>query len=426
MTALRHHVFAIQAAPLVRGLFAFGSAEAATRVVRLGALLIVARRVTPEVFGAAALALSVFELVRVLANVGIGQRLILAKNEELPALCRTAHRLFWMTCISVAVIQLAVAGLLHAFFDLGEAAAMLAVLSLVYFAMPPGLVQIFLAMRENRMATLARITATQNMADSLLTVALVLLWPSAWAIVLPKLLAAPVWTIMARKSSSWRPDRVQSKAPVREFGVFGSSILGTEILGAARLHADKLVIGAMLGTEALGIYYFAFNAGLGITQSFVAACNLVVFPHLAKAKASHALLELRKAFGTGLALLAPVVAAQALLAPFYVPLVFGENWIAATPHIVMLSCAALPLYAGSIIGANYRASNRPQAETLITALASAGALGGLAIGAGAGLAWACFGYGAGLAAIFIPSAIASLLGRSLNLSLAANMKGYSK
>jgi O-antigen/teichoic acid export membrane protein len=424
MSALHHHISVLRAAPLVRGMVAFGSAEAATRVVRLGALLIVARRVTPEILGAAALALSLFELVRVLANVGIGQRLIVATSEELPALCRTAHGLFWTTCVGVAAIQLGVAGMLYAVFDLGEAAAMLAVLSLVYFAMPAGLVQMFLAMRENRMATIARITATQNMADSLLTVALVIAWPSAWAIVLPKLLAAPIWTIMARNTSSWRPGPAPSKAPIREFAVFGTSILGTEMLGAARLHADKLVIGAMLGTEALGIYYFAFNAGLGITQSFVAACNLVVFPHLAKAKASHALLELRKAFGTGLALLAPVVAAQALLAPFYVPLVFGENWIAATPHIVMLSCAALPLYAGSIVGAAHRASGKPQTETLITGFASSAALGGLAIGAGTGLAWACFGYGAGLAAVFIPVAIASLSGRSPNLRLIADNKGY--
>lgn len=424
MIARRHHISAIKDAPLVRGLVAFGSAEAATRVVRLGALLIVVRQVTPEIFGAAALALSLFELIRVLANVGIGQRLILATQEELPSLCRTAYGLFWSACIGVAAIQLVTAWLLYAAFGLGEAAAMLAILSLVYFAMPPGLVQIFLTMRENRMARVARITATQNMADSMLTVALVILMPGAWAIVLPKLLAAPVWTILARNSSSWRFDPAQPKAPIREFAVFGLSILGTEILGAARLHADKLVVGALLGTEALGIYYFAFNAGLGITQSFVAACNLVVFPHLARAHGCNALAELRKAFATGLALLAPVVAAQALLAPLYVPIVFGDNWLAATPFIILLSCAALPLYAGSIVGAAYRAAGKPQAETLITALASAAALGGLAIGAGMSLEWACLGYGAGLAAVFIPAAMASLSGRPFNLIPNPRTEGY--
>jgi len=329
MPAFRPSIHALAASPLVRGLFAFGSAEAATRVIRLGALLIVARRVTPEIFGTAALALSLFELVRVLANAGIGQRLILATEEELPALCRTAYRLFWMLCLGVAAVQLVIAAIVATLFDLPQAGLMLAALSLVYCAMPPGLVQIFLTMRDTRMEAVARISATQNIADSFLTIALVLVWPTAWAIVLPKLIAAPVWTILARRTTRWTADTSVAPAPWRAFALMGPAILATEMLAAARLHGDKLVVGALFGTETLGIYYFAFNAGLGITQSFVAACNLVVFPHLAKAKAGNGPAEFRKAFATGLAMLAPVVAAQALLSPFYVPLVFGETWAKA-------------------------------------------------------------------------------------------------
>ena len=359
---------------LLRGLFAFGSAEAATRVIRLGALLIVTRRVTPEIFGTAALALSVFELVRVLANAGIGQRLITATDAELPALCRTAYRLFWMLCLGVAAVQLAAAAVLAAVFDLPQVGQMLAALSLVYCVMPPGLVQIFLTMRAMRMPAVARIAATQNIVDSALTVSLVLIWPTAWAIVLPKLLAAPVWTVLARRSTRWTNSPAVTPASWRAFALMGPSILATEMLSALRLNADKLVVGALFGTEVLGIYYFAFNAGLGITQSFVAACNLVVFPHLAKTAASEGAAEFRKAFATGLAMLAPVVAAQALLAPFYVPLVFGETWIPAVPYIALLSLAALPLYAGSLVSA----------------------------------AAACLGYGAGLALIFLPAAIRRL------------------
>ncbi|MBY6127757.1 oligosaccharide flippase family protein [Qipengyuania aquimaris] len=422
MNAIRTTATALLASPLVRGLVAFGSAEAATRVVRLGALLIVARKVTPEIFGTAALALSLFELVRVLANAGIGQRLIIASKEELLALCNRAYRLFWAICAGVAVIQLAVAAAVYLVFGLSDAAALLAVLSLVYFAMPPGLVQIFLTMRDNRMATTARIAATQNMADSVLTVALVVAWPSAWALVLPKLLAAPVWTILARKSSAWRYDPALGVAPVRKFATFGPSILATEMLSAARLHADKLVVGALLGTEALGIYYFAFNAGLGITQSFVAACNLVAFPHLAKANADDTLTEFRRTFAAGFSMLAPVVIAQALLAPIYVPIVFGETWISATPYVVLLSLAALPLYAGSIVGAGYRVAGRPQDEAVLTGVATIAALAGLNFGATVSLQFACLGYVAGLAIVLVPAALASLAGRFTNPVLAPEGK----
>ena len=268
-----------------RGMLAYGSAEAATRVVRLGAILVVARQISPMMLGTAALALSLFEMVRVLTQAGVGQRIIVARDNELQSICRTALRLFWLVCGAVMGIQLLVAAAAWLFFGLAEAAAMLAVLSLVYAFMPAGLVQIFLAMRDQRMARTAKVGAVQNMADSALTVALVLLWPSAWAIILPKLLTAPIWMILARRTFNWTEDRTVTPAPIAEFKSFGPAILGSEMLAAARLHADKLLVGALLGTEALGLYYFAFNAGLGITQSIVAACNLVLFPQLAKSSA---------------------------------------------------------------------------------------------------------------------------------------------
>ena len=417
MTAIRPLFDALTRSPLVRGLVAFGSAEAATRVIRLGALLIVARRVTPEIFGTAALALSLFELVRVLANAGIGQRLIVAREDELASLCRAAYRLFWLVCLAVAAIQLAVAAMVATVFALPQAGMMLALLALVYCVMPPGLVQIFLAMRAMRMEAVARIAATQNIADSLLTVALVLVWPTAWAIVLPKLLAAPVWTVLARRSTRWDGDSRIAPAPYREFALMGPSVLATELLAALRLNADKLIVGALFGTEILGLYYFAFNAGLGLTQSFVAACNMVVFPHLAKASAADGVAEFRKAFATGLAMLAPVVAAQALLSPFYVPLVFGETWAPAVPYIALLSLAALSLYAGSLVGAALRVEGRPQHEAVLTGLGSAAALAGLAAAAPLGLTAACLGYGLGLAVIFLPAAIRRLTRTTPSASL---------
>ena len=398
-----------------RGMLAYGSAEAATRIVRLATILVVARQISPAMLGVAALALSLFELVRVLTNVGIGQRIIVATGAELESVCRAAARLFWVVCLSVTCIQLALAALLWTAFDLGEVAAMLAVLSLVYLFMPAGLVQIFLAMRSQRMTATASVAAAQNIADSVLTLALVLIWPSAWAIILPKVLTAPVWLVLARRTYSWSQDRAVNPAPLSAFRSFGPAILISEMLGAARLHADKLIVGAFLGTEALGLYYFAFNAGLGITQSLIAACNLVLFPHLSKLSGFEFEREFRRAFLGGLAIFGPLIAAQALLAPFYVPVVFGAKWTAATPFLALLACAALPLFAGSLIGARERALGDPAAETRLMAMATASGLTGLTIGCQISLAAACAGFGAGLALILLPAAIPHLA-RSLPIS----------
>ncbi len=395
-------------AGFARGMFAYGSAEAATRIVRLAAVLVIARQISPEVLGTAALALSLFELIRVLTNVGVGQRIIAASEAELASICNTANGLFWIICLSVMMIQLVGAAIAWLTFGLHDTAAMLGMLAIVYVFMPAGLVPIFLAMRAQRMGATARVAAVQNILDCVLTVALAVIWPSAWAIVLPKLLTAPVWMLLARRTYCWRPDPSLGKAPMRAFASFGPAILGSELLSAVRLHGDKLLVGALLGTEALGLYYFAFNAGLGITLSLVTACNLVLFPQLARSQGEQREREYRSAMALSLAVIVPLVAAQALLAPLYVPIVFGAKWIAAAPYISLLACAAIPLFLGALIGARFRAAQLPFAETRLTALATLAALLGLVIGAQDSLAGACIGFGLGLFLVFLPAAILSV------------------
>lgn len=394
--------------PVLRGFAAYCLAEAASRAVRLFSIVVVSRSISPLVLGTAALALSLFEMIRILTNVGIGQRLIAASDEALPPLLKTARRLFWIACLSVAAIQLAAAAALAIIWSQTEVAAMLAILALVYPVMPFGLPSIFLAMREKRLGATARIAATQNMADNLLTLVLALAWPSAWAIVLPKLLTAPIWAVMARHARPVLFDPQVSPAPVTQFRTFGPAILGSELLSAVRANGDNLIIGAILGTKLLGVYYFAFNAGLGITQSFVAACSIVVFPHLASAAPDDRRREFTKAFLQGLMLLGPVVALQAMLAPFYVALVFGEQWAAAAPYVALLAAGAVPLYAGSLLGAFYRAEGRPYAEMRLQCVAAVVSLALVAVGATAGLVCAMSGLVVGLAITFIPAAVREL------------------
>ena len=391
-------------ATLARGIAGFASAELANRIVRLGAILVIARYTNAELLGTAALALSLFELTRVLTQAGIGQRIVAADDGELAAICERGYRLFWICCAGVALIQLIIAAILFTAFAMTEAAAMLAVLSGVYLFMPAGLVQIFLLMRDERLTTCASIGATQAILDHLLTAALIIFWPSAWAIVLPKLLTAPVWTMLARRARPWLREGT-APAAAGEFRAYCGGVLASELMTALRLNADKLVISAMLGMQALGTYYFAFGAGLGIAQSLVTAFGTVLFASLCRAGAAERQLQLRTALLIGLAILTPIVAAQVFLAPIYVPIVFGSHWAPAAPYLALLSIAAIPLFLLSGIGAAYRANRKPGRDAGLASIATMAALGGLALGATHSLIAACAGYSIGLALVAIPAAL---------------------
>ncbi|MFM9853676.1 MAG: oligosaccharide flippase family protein [Sphingomonadaceae bacterium] len=373
------------AGTLLRGLSAYGGAELATRIVRLGSTIVIARQLAPDIVGQAALALTLFELVRVLAKNGLGQQIIACSDQDLDATCNTAHSLFWMWSWLLVAVQLLAAATLWLAFGQIVAGAMLAVLSLVYVWMPGGLVQCHLGMREGLTGRTASTAACQSIADALLTAALLLIWPSPWSIVLPKLLTAPIWLMMTRRNRPWTPNPAAGRLPIAGVAKFSGAILMAETLFAIRTQCDNLIIAIMMGTSSLGTYFFAYNAGIGIVSSLVSAFGTVAFPMLCAApKGAQRYQAMKQIAALGAALLGPLVILQGAAAHFYVPLVFGDHWASAAPLVAILCLSGLPLLISTLTTIWQRSQGQAGNDARNQAVACVAALSGLAFGATSG------------------------------------------
>ena len=382
-----------------RALFAFGSAELMNRIVRILVVVVIARQLVPELVGVAALTLSLFELIRVIANIGVGQKIIAASDNLLEPVCNSAYQIFWKWCTFVAIVQLIAASVLYIFFDQPLAAQMLAILCGVYFFMPGGLVQCFRLMRDKKLATVAKIGASQTIADHLLTGALVLAWANPWAIILPKLLTAPLWLFMMRNAEKWSFDRQKGLADREDMLNFGAAVLATDVLLALRNNLDKLTISALLGVTALGSYYFAFNAGIGIIGALATAFGTVIYPYLCNPDVKNSSRDtLIFVITAGTVLFGGLSAAQFFLAPIYVPLIFGAHWADAIQLIQILSLASIPLVIGAIGSAYLRSVGRANLDVWIGLTTCIAALGAMTIGAQTGLVQAAIGWVGGTAA----------------------------
>lgn len=349
---------------LVRNLGWYGLAEAVARVSRLGVTIILARTMSSWELGLAATAITCFELVRVLGNAGLGELIIRASREQLAATCETVHRLGWMLCLAMTTAQLAVGGGLALFGGGAELVAMTLCLAGVFLVMPCGLVPAYLLRRDARLREVALIGCAQAVADSVLTVVLALSGAGAWAIVLPKLLTAPLWLLAVRRCRVWTRGSARDALPIREVVPFALPILGSEILSAARLQLDKIIVAALLGVEALGCYFFAFNAGIGLSLVLTTALAGSLFPELARQAADRD--ELLRCFDravrTTVIPIAGLLALQAVAAFVYVPLIFGERWGQAAPLVSLLCLSAVgkPYFDASLQLA--RAAGLPAAD----------------------------------------------------------------
>lgn len=413
-----------QARTLFGHLMAYGASELASKMSRLGVVIAVARTLEASEIGLAAAALATGDLLKSLTENGIGQRLIAARDGELAALCNRAHQLFWIWALGLVAAQALLAGLVWSVTGNATLALLILVLSGEYLFMPGGLVQTALALRNGRLKKTAAIAGGQAVLANLASILLAFFWPSAPALVLPRLLTAPFWLISMRHLHPWRRDPQAGMAPVRPFLQFGWAVLGTEIVKTARLHADKLLIGALLGPELLGLYFMAFNAGLSLATSFSTAFAAVLFPHLCTSEDRAG--ALRQALLVSLGLVAPAVLAQSLAAPWYVPILLGDRWATLAEPISILCLVAIPTMLWTAAAGWMRAENRPATELAATAVLTLALMANTVIAAPFGLSAIAAGY-LGVASVTMlalswPALRATLLRPGLQISLALPKK----
>lgn len=325
--------------------------EGLVRITRLGTAVVLARYLSAAEFGVAALAIASHELLRLLAQNGFGLRLIRAREEQVDKLCNTLFVLNWAWSLGLFALQ-CVAGLVVAdYYGVDDVKPMLIMLAAVYLTMPLGLTQMYRVHRQQRLKVTAWVDSSQVMADNVLTAALAIAGLGAWAIVLPKLVVAPIWVVGYRMADAWRFDRKKGFAPFRE--AFGDTrgILSSELARGMRAQLDVFVIGRVLGTELLGLYYFARNAGLGISLALLQAAMHAMLPKLGEVArrvgvGSELAAESLRILRIMLIVTLPIIAAQVLLAPVYVPLVFGGQWQPAIPVLMLLCLSAVPRIVG--------------------------------------------------------------------------------
>ncbi|AFY27559.1 lipopolysaccharide biosynthesis protein [Cyanobium gracile] len=343
-----------------------GLSEFGIRLSRLLATVILARLLSPKDYGIAALVLMTHEFIRVFTRNGIGEKLVQAPEAELDAMCHTAFTLNWLLGGLLFLIQTLGSFAVAGFYGQPELIRPIILIGLTYLIYPLGSVQTSLILRENRLNVFGLTQLASVMTDNLLIAIFALNGFGMWSIILPKFLVAPIWVIMVYRFHRWRPNWRPSLLHYRQILGFGSRILGVELLNTLRDNIDYLLIGRLIGISQLGTYYFAFNAGLGMSLSAVNAMGLTLYSDLCALSHDRALL--RERFQKNLVIIAkviiPLVAVQASLAPLYVPIVFGQKWVdrGAVPILIIICLSALSRPFANAASMLFRSINLPQVD----------------------------------------------------------------
>ena len=358
---------ALTASRYVRNIGWLGVAELINRIFRLATTITLIRLFSKADYGMLSAIYTVFEFGLTFSmGEGIGSTILQADDENVDEIATNVYWLNWILLGSIFLIQCVLAYPIALFYKNPDLTFPIMFLGLCYLMMPIYSVQETLLSRKNRMEVHSWALATQAILVNVLTVGLVIAGWGVRGVVLSMLLGNVPWIILMFRHESWRP-KYFTISRWREIFRFGSRVLSVELLNRFRMNVDYLLVAGMLGTEALGLYFFAFNAGLGITQSILWAIGSAWYPEFCEVRDSLSGLRSKwmNTFKTIGFVIVPMVLFQVTFAHWYIPILAkGNKWDDAIPIVMIICLSAIPLAISRSTSQLLRAMDRMKLDLI--------------------------------------------------------------
>ena len=323
--------------------------------------LVMARLLVPADFGVVAVGLAIVAFLEVALDLGVGSALVYEQERGITARVQTAFTLNLGIAAACALVGVLAAPLVADVFDV-EDVRLLRVLFL-YFLLR-GLVQVPDAVLRRDLLFRRRALVEVSRAISRGAVCIPLAFAGAgpWALVIGILTSELVGVVLTWIAVGFLPSFSLDRAVARALLGFGSAVLSLKIIGAVLDNADYYIVGATLGTSALGIYTLAFRVPEIVLANVFWIFSTVAFSIYARAR-SNDMGDLRSAALRALQLITlfafPAGVGMAVVSESATVSLLGREWEdAATPMLfIALSMAVSSI--GYASGDVFPAVGRP-------------------------------------------------------------------
>jgi len=327
--------------------------------------LVLARLITPEDFGLVAIVMSIYALIEMLKAFGFDVVLIQKNNPSKEMYNTTWTIQLAFGAFAGCIMFLIAPSIAITFADnrLEALSQVIALLFVINGSVNIGIVNFRKELnfkREFIYMSLPKVFAV------ITTITMAILYKSYWALISGMLVSSLSQVILSYIFSKFRPKFCLSEA--KELFSFSSWLLIGNLLSYANSRAKDLLVGKLLGTKFTGLISVADEIASLPTTEMVAAINRATYPGYAKV--SHDNTELKKLFLNTLSFIAilgiPASVGISLAAPYLVPVVLGEQWLATIPLIQTLGIAYALISINTNAGYIFLAKGKPKTNALIS------------------------------------------------------------
>lgn len=308
-----------------------------TVVLRLGGVIVgivLARMLTPEQFGAYAVALSVQAILMTLADLGLSADLI--RSEKPDRIAPTVATLGLVSGTALALVMVMTSASLATALGSPEATIALAVMSGNLLLAGFSLVPYGFLLRRFAQRDLFIVSICDFVISTAVTLLLVANGFGVLGLAIGRVTAQVVSSSLQFAFARMRPRFGVDRTVVREVLTFSLPIAGANLLGWAMLNVDKLVLARVVGATGLGYYVLAFNVSNWPMNAMSQMVRSVSLPYFSRSRNG-----LPAVAGMAWAAALPAGAVLAVLSGPLIEALYGQRWLAAVPVL-----AGLGLYGG--------------------------------------------------------------------------------
>lgn len=319
---------------VLRGAFSLGGARMVSNLMGAGAILILARLLTPEDFGIVAIATAVLTVVQSSTELSLNNALIQKERIERSHI-DTAWTMALLRALVIVLFFALASWPLAIAYSKPELVAVFFVSGITGAAIGLQNPHIWIATKSMRFVPLALVQFSQKAIAVVCGIAFALVFQSYWAIIIGNLIGALFAGLLSYFLVPYLPRL--SLAKLREIWAFSGWMFFNQLLETVNWRIDQLIIGLVVPKGQLGIYAVADNLAVIPTRETIQPIRHALFPGLAnlsqnvkRLARSHLLAQSSIAM-----LIAPLGVGLALVAEPAVAIALGDQWHAAVPFVTI-------------------------------------------------------------------------------------------
>lgn len=308
------------------------------QLINFGVFVVLARLLLPEDFGLFGMVLVVLGFVAMISEVGFVSALI--QREEVSD--DDWSTVFWfnqLLGVAFALLMVAISPLVAWFYEEPRSMAMVAALGLQFPLSALSGVHIAMLRRRMEFAYLAKLDVLGEIVAGGLAIGLAMMDFGAWSLVFKGMAIYIVLMVATWTRGFWRPKLRFDRQTLRDNLKYSIGFFNWNFSYFWSRNADNMIVGKLMGAQALGFYTRAYTTMLMPMRQVSAVASKVMFPGLSRLQHDPEQVKAIYLRAVGfIALLAfPSMLGLAVVAPDFVLTLYGPKW-AGSIEVLTLLC----------------------------------------------------------------------------------------